>query len=314
MRKTFLLIFSALILCSNNGIAKNKKIIEPDGTYMFAQKDGCELFMDIYEPDNRFREINGVEKPCILFMFGGGFTSGKRDEEFNKPWFKKLAENGYKVISIDYRLGLKGVKNVGFFKYNLIDNAIHIAVDDLYTATNFIIDNAEELGVNPNNIVLCGSSAGAISVLQAEYELANEREYASCLPKGFNYAGIISFSGAIFSRNGALKYKNEPCPTLLLHGTKDKIVEYKQIRFFNIGWFGSNTIAKVCKKKSYNYSIYRYEGLGHEIASIQMEAWNEVIRFIETNIMYKQKYIIDAKVTDPRIKLWKNQSLDDIYK
>lgn len=49
--------------------------ITPDGTYMFAQRDTCDLFLDVYEPaPGSMTSFEGKEKPTILFMFGGGFT------------------------------------------------------------------------------------------------------------------------------------------------------------------------------------------------------------------------------------------------
>ena len=183
-----------------------------------------------------------------------------------------------------------------------IDNAIHIAVEDLFSATGFIIDNAAELGIDTGNIVLMGSSAGAISVLQAEYEICNGSMCAQVLPEGFNYKGVVSLAGAILSRNGALKYAKTPCPMLLFHGTADKVVNYKQTKFFKIGWYGSNTIASVCRKNGYNHCIYRYEGARHEIAGSGLENLPAIMEFLEVNVSDGIARSIDATVTDPRIE------------
>ena len=96
--------------------------------------------------------------------------------------------------------------------------------------------------MDPSNIVISGSSAGAISVMQAEYEIANRTSWASVLPQGFNYAGVMSFSGAILSRKGKVKYQTVPCPTMMLHGTADMLVPYKQIAVFNLGFFGGGKL------------------------------------------------------------------------
>ena len=173
--------------------------------------------MDIYNPsEGSETKIGEKEKPTILFMFGGGFIRGQRDDEFYNKWFRQLTDNGYKVVSIDYRLGLKGANKVGIAQAKLLEKAIHLAVEDLFSATDYIIRNADELKIDPANIVVSGSSAGAISVMQAEYEIANRSKWAKSLPDGFNYAGVISFSGAIFSREGKVDYLNAPCPTMML--------------------------------------------------------------------------------------------------
>ena len=165
MKKTITLLAAAMCIC----ISASAQSITPDGTYMFVQRDTCDLFMDVYNPAAGSQTtFKGVEKPTIIFMFGGGFIRGTRDDDSYHGWFKTMTDNGYRIISIDYRLGLKGSNKVGVAQVNVLDKAIHMAVEDLFSATNFIIENSEQLGVNSDNIVISGSSAGAISVMQAE--------------------------------------------------------------------------------------------------------------------------------------------------
>ena len=64
------------------------------------------------------------------------------------------------------------------------------------------------------------AGAGAISSLQCDFERCNRTDLArQYLPEGFRYAGIIAFSGAVFSRIGLDYPHDTPAPTLLLHGT-----------------------------------------------------------------------------------------------
>lgn len=189
IRNTLFLTAAFLTFMTAQAKAADKPI-EPDGTYMFVKRDTCDLFLDVYNPaKNSETTFNGKEKPTVIFMFGGGFIQGTRDDEDYKKWFRQLTDNGYRVISIDYRLGLKGSNKVGVAQVNILDKAIHMAVEDLFSATRFIIDNADQLGVNPSNMVISGSSAGAITVMQAEYEICNRTSWAQVLPEGFNYAG-----------------------------------------------------------------------------------------------------------------------------
>lgn len=241
--KAFIMMLPAMLGLASRGAAEDRTDFRPDGTYKFAERDTCDLFLDVYNPaEGSATAVGGKEKPTIIFMFGGGFISGERDTPYYRKWFKAMTGNGYRVVSIDYRLGLKGVEKVGIWQVNQLDKAIHMAVEDLFSATAFLADNAESLGIDPDNMVISGSSAGAISVLQAEYELCNRTPYADILPEGFRYKGVISFSGAILSRNGALEYARKPAPTLLMHGTEDNLVVYKQIRFFKLGFFGLSLI------------------------------------------------------------------------
>lgn len=313
MKKTLILLASIVIgtMAAN---AQNN-LLSPDGTYLYQKQDTCDLFMDVYDPaDGSEETFMGKKKPAVIFMFGGGFIGGTRDDESYNSWFRMMTENGYRVISIDYRLGLKGSSKVGIAQVNVLDKAIHMAVEDLFAATNFIIENADQLEVDPSNIVICGSSAGAISVMQAEYEIANRTEWASVLPAGFNYAGVMSFSGAILSRKGKVKYATEPCATLMLHGTADKLVPYKQIAFFNLGFYGGGKLAERFKKFGYNYNMYHFVDYGHEIAGSMYSTLDLQLKFLENNVIQKDKRIIEARLSDPDV--WKGsgpQSRKELY-
>ncbi len=299
-----LIIIAAIIMAGigNEVMFAQEPEIKPNGTYLFVQRDTCDLFMDVYDPaEGSETSAFGIGKPTIIFMFGGGFIQGTRDDADYLKWFRMMTENGYRIISIDYRLGLKGSDKVGVAQVNVLDKAIHLAVEDLFSATTFIIDNAEQLGVDPGNIVISGSSAGAISVMQAEYEIANRTEWASVLPAGFNYAGVMSFSGAILSREGKVDFKDDPCPTLMLHGTSDKLVPYEQIKVFNLGFFGGGKLVERFKKYGLSYNMYHFIDYGHEIAVSMDTTVDLQIRFLETNVMQKKQRIVEAWLSDPDV-------------
>ena len=310
------LIFSLLILVAGTLTASSQNsILEPDGTYMYERRDTCDLFMDVYNPAKGSETtVMGKEKPAIIFMFGGGFIRGTRDDRSYNSWFKMLTDNGYRVISIDYRLGLKGSTKVGIAQVNILDDAIHMAVEDLFSATNFILENADQLGIKADNLVISGSSAGAITAMQAEYEIANGTSWASVLPEGFNYAGVMSFSGAILSRKGPVKYETAPCPTMMLHGTADKLVPYKQIAFFNLGFYGGGKLVKRFQKYGYDYNMFHFIDYGHEIAGSMYSTIDLQMDFLEKNVVQGKKRIIEAWISDPDV--WKGagpQSRKDLY-
>lgn len=313
MKRNILLII-ILTFCFNL-VGTAQDFLSPSGTYLFAQRDTCDLYLDIYYPaEGSQTHIAGKEKPTVIFMFGGGFITGRRDNESYNKWFRQLTDNGYSVVSIDYRLGLKGANKVGLGQTNLLDKAIHLAVEDLFSATNFLIDNASELRINPNNMVISGSSAGAISVMQAEYEIANQTSWAEVLPKGFNYAGVMSFAGAIFSREGKVDFKNTPCPTMMLHGTADAIVPYKQIAFFNLGFFGGGKLIERFKKYNLNYNMYHFVDYGHEIAGSMDTTLDLQIKFLENNVIENKDRIVEAWISDPNVKKGMNlKSRKDLY-
>ena len=308
-----ILITGVLLLVAFCALAQEKT------TYMVAQRDTCDLYMDVYQPV----AVPGdtLDRPTILFVFGGGFIMGQRDDPWVLPWFKLLNENGYRVVSVDYRLGLKGIR-MRFDLFHLIQSAeytkkaVDMGVEDVFASVRYLCDHAEELGVNPDNIVISGSSAGAMISLSAELEACNRTVRAEILPEGFHFAGVMSFAGAIMSDSGKPVYKRTPCPQLLIHGTKDGAVAYDKMGFGRWGMFGSSyLVEKVLAPAGYTYQIYRYVDHSHDMAANMLANWPEEKRFLEVSVVGGQRLVVDSTVDDPTMPAWKSASvtLDDIY-
>lgn len=290
------LLFFFSIFSASAQIAKS--------THVFAVKDGQELKLDIYSLDSDFN----TKQPCLIFVFGGGFKEGTRDAEYYSNYFQYFAERGFKVVSIDYRLGMKNQKVPGVFNYKPLLNSIGIAVADLYSATEFLLEHADYLNIDTSKIIISGSSAGALTVLQADYEKRNQKELASVLPQSFQYAGVISFAGAVFSKEGKPSYKITPAPTLFFHGSGDNLVPYKQIRVFRLGLFGSKSLAKQFRKKGYPYVFYSMDNVGHEAASYPMKEFlPEIEYFIQNLVLNNKQWLVDINLKDklrkPTIKI-----------
>ena len=289
----------------------------PDTTLCFARRDTCDLKLDFYTaaPD-RGPCADTLRKPVVIHVFGGAFLTGRRNQSGDIPWYRELADQGYHVAAIDYRLGLKGLDlKPDLSAVGALMNAIQMAVDDLFAATNYLIDNAEALGIDPDRIVVSGSSAGAITALEAEWEICNRKEPAAVLPGWFNYAGILSFSGAILSLDGPITFPQKPCPILLHHGTADKIVPYGRIDIFRKHFAGSDAIAKKLGAAGANYQILRYSGNGHEIANLMRRNLPEELRFLEENVIKGVHRTMDATLSDGAIEKpdWGNLQFQDIY-
>ena len=289
------------------------RAIEPQGTYLFATKDGLDLYLDFYPaaPGSETTYM-GKEKPAIIFVFGGGFIGGKRTD--GASWYENLNKEGYPVFAIDYRLGMRGKtdKGLGFVKN--MRHAIKIAVEDLFSATSYIVENADVFGVSADNLVVSGSSAGAITSLQADWTISNSLPGVELLPEGFAYKGVISFSGAILSDHGKISYKKEPAPTLMFHGMEDKVVFYKGLSIFNWHFAGTHRLTKLFKKEGYVYNTYRYIGHNHDIAASLNSTLDEQIQFLQENIILGQRRIIDATMDDEGIPVIKMpDNLNELY-
>lgn len=288
----------------------------PTGTYKFGSRATLDLYLDYYKatPGSR-TELDGHKKPAIIFAFGGGFIGGQRDKAHYRQWFKLLNDNGYPVFSIDYRLGLKGVNVKGVKMIGALRDAVDVGVQDAALATSWILEHADEFGVEADNLVLSGSSAGAIISLQTEYELRNNSALTRDLPDGFNYAGIMSFSGAIYSFDGKVKYAETPAPQLLMHGTSDKVVFYKGLKIFKIGLFGSHRTAKRLAKFGYPYTIVRYKDHTHDIADLMYYTFPEQLLFLEESVIRKTGRTVDISIDDPSVPTDNSlRNLKDLYK
>lgn len=287
-------------------------------TYRFAQRDTCSLYLDIYRPaEGSETTFQGVQKPTIMFVFGGGFVMGERSGAFSVQWFNRLNSEGYTVVTIDYRLGMKdypvGKGLSGAYKASgrfLLSQ--EVGVEDVFSAVSFLSEN-KDLGIDVNNLVLSGSSAGAIISMAAEYAIANG--VAKGIPAGFNFKGIMSFAGAIISNSGAPKFKSAPCPVLFLHGTSDQAVAYNKFGALGHGIWGSSYLSKQFNSKGWDHCIYRFEGLGHVVAAYMNYLWPIEKEFLEQNVILGVKRSVDATVRDPSLPLWNwaNVSMDQIY-
>ena len=271
-------------------------------TFMFSVKGNDTLFLDKYDTN-----LSMSNKPCIVFVFGGGFAAGNRASESYLPFFDKLTREGYVVISVDYRLGLKNVMSKIDTKKSqlkildqfasLFENAVIIAVEDLFDATSFILKNASEWGINKQNIVACGSSAGAIAVLQGEYELCNNSMLTNNLPDDFRYAGIISFAGAIYSKHGGLTWQSAPAPIHMFHDDADRNVPYDKLKFRKLGLYGSKHIAAQLNQAKTPHYFYSVRNTAHEVANTPMsQNWNEIKTFLDKFVVQKQNLIINTDV------------------
>lgn len=264
------------------------QLLVPDTTVQFAQRDTLALYMDVYSPsEGSDTYFNGQEKPTVMFVFGGGFQHGSRRDMRNVAYYKALCDNGYRVIAIDYRLGLKGYKAGGAKYIAHLNKAIRMAVEDAFSATAYVLEHADELGTGGSGIVIAGSSAGAVTALQAEWELCNGHRIASVLPEGFNYVGVMAFSGAIFSKEGTIRYRKlDPCPHFMCHGTADDIVPYNKIRFLNLNFAGTSTVAKTfARNDGYCYTVLRFQDRKHEVAGFMTNLMPREIEFLENSIM-----------------------------
>ena len=286
MKKTILLF--ALLFA---GIASFAQEMQ---TYQYAERDTLKLYLDFYTP----AQVHD-STICVVYVFGGGFIGGHRDGDFEKGYFKQLVDEGFQVAAIDYRLGLKGVKNLSITHSKPLEDAVHWAAEDAISAIAYLLEHAKELKVNKDYIMMVGSSAGAITSLQVDYTLCNGFLNASILPADFRLAGVVSYAGAIFSHEGKIQYRNhEPAPTMMYHGMADRLVPYKKVSLGKLGFYGTDALVKRFEKFGYPYFARRFEGYGHSVAVGGPFTVDDLLWFCRHYIYNKEKLQVDGSYTN----------------
>lgn len=287
--------------------------LQPD-TYKYVERDSF-LCLDVYKPITP-----RADKAAVLMAFGGGFFSGERNNIHMKNWAHALTEHGFTVISIDYRLGFRNremvaansklFKVTGLFRY-----CIDIAVEDCAAAVAWVCSNAQELDIDPSKIILTGSSAGAITVLQLDYCRANSLKEASELPHGWKPAAVIPYSGGIMCRDSKLKYATDPAPTMLMHGKKDRIVTYKSFGLpFSDKMHGGKKVDKAMNRQDIPHWFIRFEDIGHEVANWLPGSIDLFCTFADLTLAGRIT-TLDATMTDSDLKpaSWAQMNMLQLY-
>lgn len=295
-----------LLICASLGLQAQE-------TIPFCVRGEQTLCFDLYRPAQP-----RPDKACVVYLFGGGFMEGSRDALESKKACKALADRGFVVAAIDYRLGLQGVKfdTIRLLQlYKHFEHAICIAVEDCCAACAYLYEHAGELNIDRDKIILTGSSAGAVTVLQTDYCRCNSLLPAAELPVRFVPAAIVSYAGAIFCDNRDLRYRKPPSPTFFLHGTKDRIVNYKRMRSSpDMSMFGTKKLAQYYKEHHFNYWVMRVEGLGHEVSCYLPITVNEFCAFVDAVLSGRvMRYDFSVTATDMQPTFWSAMGIFDLY-
>nr|WP_036841449.1 carboxylesterase family protein [Polaribacter sp. Hel_I_88] len=253
-------------------------------TRTYKKLDSIKLKLDFYKP----RRMKSTT-PLILYVHGGGFSGGKRDDINIESFANNMAERGYAVASISYQLTMK---KLGFgcnTKSSDKINAFNTASDDIIQATNYLIKYKERFNINPNQIILMGTSAGAEAVLNLAYVYTSKT-----LSKEVKFAGVISMAGAIITLDNITT--KTAIPTQLFHGTNDKLVPYNVAPHHycdknSVGYlklYGSKAIANKLKEIDKSFYLYTIKKGDHSWSGRPMnQCRKEIVDFLYYDVLKK---------------------------
>ena len=131
-----------LLLGATIASGQSASSIRTQSNVVYAVHDGVSLYGDLYLPAGA-----GLH-PAMLFIHGGGFRAGSK-AGYGTTWGPYLAERGYVVFAIDYRLA---TANQTTWPQALLD---------CKAALQYLRGNAAILTVAPERIGVGGDSAGA---------------------------------------------------------------------------------------------------------------------------------------------------------
>jgi predicted esterase len=246
-------------------------------TYTYKTLESKELRFDYYRPKENKNRL-----PLVVYVHGGGFYSGKRDNKNIVNFAHQLAKNNYATISISYRLTRAGRKFNCNTKAADKIKAFNAVSEDISYAVNYILEHQHELNINPKNIILAGTSAGAEALLNLVYTTTDHK-----LPQDFKFAGLISRAGALRSLDGLTEAS--AVPIQLFHGTDDGLVPYNigshhNCKINHTGYlklYGSKAIANHLKMLKKPYHLVSLKNGDHGMNGLSKDIFiTEALTFL----------------------------------
>ncbi|XP_053557361.1 pyrethroid hydrolase Ces2e [Bombina bombina] len=140
-------------LCLQN-IARNIRLVEMfhSDLEMPAMSEDC-LFLNVFTPANRQKNS---KLPVMVYIHGGGLVDG------GAALYDGSALSAYEnvvIVSIQYRLNI-----LGFFSTGDKHVRGNLGFLDQVAALQWVQENIEDFGGNPQSVTIFGESAGGISV------------------------------------------------------------------------------------------------------------------------------------------------------
>lgn len=170
--------------------------------------------------------VNSQSKsPAIVFFFGGGWKAGST-KQF-KPHAEYFAQRGLTGILVDYRVSSRH----GTTPFD--------AVEDAQDAIKFIIEHADNLGIDKNNLVVSGGSAGGHLALMSSFWAQESVQKPAALvlfnpvidtgPEGYGYERLGDHYKEISPVDNILE---DSPPMIVFLGTDDKLIDVGQAEYF----------------------------------------------------------------------------------
>ena len=224
------------------------------------------LLLDIYSPSADTLK----KRPLIVFVHGGGFVNGDKAAGYSPFFSCGLAQKGYVVASINYRLGIaKPKSDTNYFE------AMYRGVQDAKAAIRFCKKQASIYRIDTSKVYIMGGSAGAMIALQLGY--LNQAEVPNFIDvstmgtlegtsgnDGYSSAvkGVINCWGAMVDYRWM---KAGDIPVFNVHGVADKTVPFDSSYSHHGFKYGSKVVYERAKAMGIATDIKLFENTGHTL-------------------------------------------------
>lgn len=227
--------------------------IEPDRKVTYKTVGETELQLHVFEPAD---QKASAKSPAVVFFFGGGWSGGTPKQFYEQS--QHLTGKGVVCFCANYRVKSRhGVTPVE-------------CIADAKSAVRWVRQHAGEFGVNPDQIVASGGSAGghiaACTGILEGFDEPVEDSNISSVPNAmilFNpvldTAPKTGFGSKRFPKGKEKEYspvhniRAGIVPTIVFHGTKDTTVPFDQ----------ANRFAKLMKEAGNRCDLHPFAGKGH---------------------------------------------------
>ncbi|MCX7607231.1 MAG: alpha/beta hydrolase [Bacteroidia bacterium] len=244
-----------------------------------------------------------TDRPVVVFLFGGAYISGSRNDADITHLARYFAARGYVTATIDYRIGLASPTATEWI------NASIRAVQDLKAFIRFlkktVVLDGNPWAIDTNRIYVGGSSAGAFTALHAAFlssasELAQvsgaDTSYLTTqggLEGNSGHPGYSSRFSAVFSLSGGILKTTWISPAkmpavIAMHGTGDATVPYKRgyLPLIFLEAEGGFNIDSVAGERNLYHALFTWVGAGHVPYGTQQSVNPLYMRDVEEFLRY----------------------------
>jgi acetyl esterase/lipase len=120
---------------------------------------GPDIPFDVYTPKGNTEQL-----PTVVWIHGGAWISGSKENV--DPYVQILASHGYTTVALDYTVAPEATYPT--------------ALNQLNGALGYLVDNARDLNIDPDRIIVAGDSAGSNLTSQLAV-LTTSSDYAELL-------------------------------------------------------------------------------------------------------------------------------------